>query len=112
MTETGKARPPRERQTDPEPRRCNSDRTRATTGHGNRSGRPAGHVPPATGEYFPPAGRRRLGIILVRSCPRCGGAHLHRAVAAGAADGAVRAGSCGKLYCLHVSVTDRRRGAA
>lgn len=56
----------------------------------------------AVGEYFPPAGRRRLGVVIVRRCPACAHLHLHRAVLVGTADGSTRTGSCGRSYVLRV----------
>lgn len=53
-------------------------------------------------EYLPPAGRRRLPALLVRRCPRCGLAHLHRGKPG------IREGSCGVSYAIVlVEVADR-----
>ena len=52
----------------------------------------------AVGVYYPPLGRRRLGAIVVRCCPRC--SHLHRA--AGPVSGTARTGSCGAEYTVRV----------
>lgn len=35
-------------------------------------------LPVAFGELLPPAGRRTLSVLLVRRCPHCSHAHLHR----------------------------------
>ena len=52
--------------------------------------------------YYPPVGRRRLGAVVVRTCPACSHMHLHRAEFASTADGTLRTGSCGAQYVLRV----------
>lgn len=69
-----------------------------------------GNVAPSW--YFPPSGRRHLGLIVVPRCPGCGAGHFHRAVTAHAADGSTRVGSCGHVYFLRLTaVPDARRAA-
>jgi hypothetical protein len=55
----------------------------------------------ASGTYYPPAGRRRLGVIVVRTCPACLHLHLHRA--SGPTASVVRTGSCGAEYSISVA---------
>lgn len=71
----------------------------------------ARELPIAVGEFYPPAGRRHLGVVVVRSCPACLHLHLHRANAAGSADGTTRTGSCGAEYRLRVLPGEHRRVA-
>lgn len=66
----------------------------------SRAGRVRGLV--AAGEFHPPAGRRTLGVVVVRSCPACHQMHLHRAETVGSAHMAERVGSCGATYLLNV----------
>lgn len=65
--------------------------------HGQHS---RGHV--AAGAFYPPAGRRTLGVVVVRCCPKCRQMHLHRAETVGSAHMAERTGSCGATYLLNV----------
>jgi hypothetical protein len=67
--------------------------------HGQRSARRGPLV--AVGIYYPPSGRRRLGAIVVRSCPACLHLHLHRA--AGPVASTPRTGSCGAEYVIRVA---------
>ncbi|GAA1877893.1 hypothetical protein GCM10009836_69090 [Pseudonocardia ailaonensis] len=69
-------------------------------------------IPVAVGEYFGPAGRRRLGAILVRRCPGCGHAHFHRGMRVASVDGETRTGSCGTEYKVRVLPAQRIGGAA
>jgi hypothetical protein len=55
----------------------------------------------AVGIWYPPAGRRRLGAIVVRTCPRCSYLHLHRS--AGPVTSTTRQGSCGAEYTIRVA---------
>ena len=56
----------------------------------------------AAGVFYPPTGRRHLGVVVVRTCPSCRELHLHRAESRGAIDGAMRSGSCGSLYAVQL----------
>lgn len=58
----------------------------------------------ASGAFYPPAGRRTLGVVIVRACPSATfrQMHLHRAETAGSAHMAERTGSCGATYLLNV----------
>lgn len=67
-------------------------------GQGQRTARRGPLV--AVGIYYRPAGRRRLGAIVVRTCPACGHLHLHRAT--GPTTSVVREGSCGVEYTVRV----------
>lgn len=69
-------------------------------GQGQRSASSAALV--GLGSYYPPAGRRTLGVVVVRSCPACHQMHLHRAETVGSAHMAERVGSCGATYLLNV----------
>lgn len=66
----------------------NSD-TAATNDHRQRS-------PRVWAVAYPPSGRRRHWLLLVRCCPHCGGTHAHRGDS-----GARRAGR-GRTYYLRV----------
>ena len=66
----------------------------------------------AFGEYFPPAGRRHLGAILIRRCPGCSHAHFHRGSRVASVDGESRTGSCGTEYRVRVLPAARVGGAA
>lgn len=65
----------------------------------------------ATGVWYPPAGRRRLGVVIVRRCPACLHLHLHRAMLVGTADGSTRIGGCGRAYVLRVLPAADRAGS-
>ena len=56
----------------------------------------------ACGVFYPPAGRRYLAVVVVRTCPACGGTHLHRADSSGDVDGTDRRGSCGAAYVVQL----------
>jgi hypothetical protein len=58
-----------------------------------------------------PAGRRRQWVALVRSCPACGHAHIHRSAAWHGLAGTARTGSCGAPYRL-AAVLDLREEVA
>jgi hypothetical protein len=72
----------------------------------------ASTLPVAVGEFFPPAGRRQLGAILVRRCPGCGHAHFHRGLRIATVDGEPRTGSCGTEYKVRCLPAQRIGGAA
>lgn len=82
--------------------------------HHDRNGahRQGRDLPVAVGEFFGPVGRRQLGAILVRHCPGCGHAHLHRGARVATVDGEVRTGSCGAEYTVRCLPTQRLGGAA
>lgn len=65
----------------------------------------------AAGAFYSPAGRRHLGVVVVRTCPACGPLHLHRAESRAVVDGAVRAGSCGATYRLALDAAAGLGGA-
>lgn len=54
----------------------------------------------AVGIWYPPAGRRRHGAIVVRTCPACRHMHLHRSD--GPVTSTTRTGSCGAEYTIRV----------
>lgn len=56
---------------------------------------------------YPPVGRRSMWLLLVRRCPVCRGAHLHR----GAPHGGLRRAGCGKGAYLVVPVQAAGAGA-
>lgn len=66
----------------------------------------------AEGVFYPPAGRRHQGVVVVRSCPACGQLHLHRAEASGDVDGTDRRGSCGAAYVVQLLPADAVGGVA
>lgn len=74
-----------------------------------RTERRAATVAVADAELHPPAGRRRLPLLLVRSCPACRHLHIHRGT--GIAGSGVRTGSCGVVYQLHVLPAQQGRAA-
>lgn len=45
-----------------------------------------------SGRAYPPAGRRTLWVLVVRVCPWCRGAHVHRSTG----NGGIRTAGCGK----------------
>jgi hypothetical protein len=65
----------------------------------------------AAGEWFPPAGRRRLGAVIVRACPGCRGMHQHRGLPDDA-DGVERVGSCGCVYSIALAPVPAAVGVA
>lgn len=62
--------------------------TQADPDHGTA----ALHVRSTAAQAYPPAGRRSLWLLLVKSCPFCGYAHAHR----GGPTGGLREAGCGR----------------
>jgi len=95
--------PPTQQRSGPAPTRANplptstSRHQSADEDHGTAERRQ--DVPVARGVAYPPAGRRRLWLLLVPRCPHCGHAHAHR----GGPAAGVRESGCGQSY--HVVVT-------
>lgn len=57
-------------------------------------------LPVAFGPSYPPAGRRRLWVIVVNRCPFCRGHHLHRGTEEGPPHGAHSAGCRGRYFLV------------
>lgn len=72
----------------------------------------ARHRPSASARLYPPYGKRHQWTALVRCCPWCEHAHLHRGEAWHELAGEVRTGSCGRSYRLEPCHIDLRGGAA
>lgn len=66
----------------------------------------------AGGVFYPPAGRRNLGVVVVATCPSCADMHLHPAEARDDIDGAARLGSCGVPYVVQLEPLSVLGGAA
>ena len=69
------------------------------------------HIRVAVGVFYPPAGRRHLGVV-VRTCPNCSAMHLRRAEPSTAVDRSVRHGSCGTGYVVQLDRADVLGGVA
>lgn len=58
----------------------------------------------ARAEAYPPAGRRSMWLLLIKSCPFCAYAHAHR----GSLLGGPRESSCGRNYFVQPVLIDLR----